>query len=345
MSSEPTSVLTFQDLIIEVARRIGVAFYGDDGDEVVQVPVDAHDLAECKRHVNNAIRMILNDAPALNGWRFTRPTASVVIWGTVATDDDNKVSSLGYDPLTDKTTLQAESDSFYDSMEEKSIVLTGVDTFTITDYLSATQIKVAGDATAAGVSGVTWSLTADGNYTLPRSFGGQVVGVPTYESDTNQGVSLNWTDEAVIRKWRENITDETGDPYLLAIRPMATGTPRRRWELMAYPQPDEVMTVEFPYHLHFDRMVDMDEVPPLPFVHDETVKAACLAVAEKDVEGVPGADWDYYTNSCLPNSYRVDAMAAPKRLGYFGNPSSPAGSPIKFFRKYVYQRPSVSVNT
>jgi len=345
MSSEPTSVLTFQDLIIEVARRIGVADYGEDGTEEVQVPVDAHDLAECKRHVNNAIRMVLNDAPAPNGWRFTRPTASVVIWGTIGTDSDNKVTSLGYDPATDKTTLQTSDDSFYESMEEKSLVLTGVDTFTVTDYVNAKKVKVRGDATGAGTAGVTWSITADGNYTLPRSFGGQVIGVPTYTADTNQGVSLQWSDESVIRKWRENITDETGDPYLLAIRPMATSVSRRRrWEMMAYPKPDEVMTVEFPYHLHFDRLVDLDEVPPLPFAHDETVKAACLAVAEKDVEGAPGADWNYYENSCLPNSYRVDAMAAPKRLGYFGNPEAPTDAPIKFFRKHIYQRPNVSVN-
>lgn len=345
MGNEPTSVLTFEDLIIEASRRIGVSYYGPDGDGEIQVPIDAHDLSECKRHVNNAIRMILNDAPSPNGWRFMRPVASVVIWGDLAVDSSNLITSQGYVQGTGKTTLQVSSDSFYESMEEKSIVLTGVGTFTITDYVSATQIKVSGDASGAGASGVTWSITADGNFTLPRTFGGQVLGVPTYASDTNQGVSLNWTDESVIRRWRENITDETGDPYLLACRPMATGTPRRRWELVVYPKPDEVMTVEFPFHLHFDKMVDLDEVPPLPFSHDETVKAACLAVVEKDVEGVPGADWDYYKNTCLPNSYRIDAMAAPKRLGYFGNPQATTGSPIKFFRNYVYQRPDVTVNT
>jgi hypothetical protein len=47
----------------------------------------------------------------------------------------------------------------------------------------------------------------------------------------------------------------------------------------------------------------------------------------------------------LPQSQRVDAMSAPKALGYFGNPNAnnskwPA---IKTFRDFWYQRPTVPV--
>jgi hypothetical protein len=345
MPSEPTSVLTFRDLILDVARKLGYAYYGENGDEAIQIPQDGHDLDECKRIVNKGIRMFLADAPQPNGWRWTRPTASVTIWGTVATDSDNLVASGGYTPGTNKTELNASSDSFYESMEEKTITLTGVGSFTITDYVSAQQIRVSGDATGASF-GVTWSITADGNYTLPRTFSGMYTGDITYTADTNQGVSLDWTDEAVIRQWRENVTDETGDPFWAAIRPMTSGTPRRRWELMVYPMPDEVMTVEFPFLLHFDSLVDLDEVHPAPFSHDEAVRAACLAAAERDSEDVPGPDYEYYRRVCLPNSYRIDAQSAPRKLGYFGNPSQGGGlSAIKFFNNHVRQRPNVTFNT
>lgn len=345
--SEPTSTLTFQDLIIELARKIGIAYYGEDGDDIASVPIDKHDLNECKRHVNNAIRMFLADAPKPNGWRFSRPIASVTVWGTIDTDDDNPVVSLGYNQTTNKTTLQSTDDSFYATMELKSIVLTGVGTYTITNYVDATTIKVEGDASAAGTAGVTWSITADGNYTLPSDFAGEYIGAIHFAASTNTGTHLTWSDDSTIRSWRADVTSETGDPFLAAIRPKSTGTPHRRWELMLYPHPDEVVILEFPYTLYFDKLVDLDDVvPSIPFAHDDTLKAACLAIVERDVEEVLGVNWDYYTNQALPNSYRIDSMSAPKRLGYFGNPSPVSGSQaISTFRNTFYQRPTVTFNT
>lgn len=341
--AEPTSTLTFDDLILEVARRIGVAYYGASGDGAAQIPVDAHDLAECKRHVNNAIRMFLADAPP-NGWRWSRPIAEVVIWNTVSGSSTNTVSGGAYDSGNDQTTLTAVSASFYPTMEWKSVVVDGT-TYTIEEYVSSTQIKVSGDASAVSAED-DWSITADNAYTLPATFGGEFLGDITYAADTNQGVSIEWVSEGRIRQWLEDITDESGDPYWAAVRPMAgTQSPRRRWELLVYPRPDEVMTLVFPYTLHFDSLVSGTEVPPAPFSHDETVKAACLAVAEKDVEGAGGVDWNYYRSVCLPNSYRIDSLSAPKRLGYFGDPGVRRGpNSIGDFRGNFYQRPTVSYN-
>ena len=134
---------------------------------------------------------------------------------------------------------------------------------------------------------------------------------------------------------------------LAAIRIMSsTFDTRRRWELMVYPTPEEARVVQFKYDLHFDKMVDFSEVPPVPFSHDETIKAACLAVAEKDVEDVQGGAWDYYKSSCLPNSYRVNSRSAPRALGYFGNPQAygSGGSRIRAFRNGMYDRPAVTFN-
>jgi hypothetical protein len=342
MANEPTSTLSFGDLIIEFARRAGFAYYGDAGDEVAQIPIDDHDLDECKRNVNNALRMFFGDAPT-EGWRFQQAVASVDIWGDIDLDSTNLATSGGYNTTENLTTLNVTTAAFYETMEGHPIVLTGVGTFTIKTYVSGTQVKVTGDASGAGTAGVTFSMTSTGDFTLPRTFAGQYTGIITYESDTNQGVSVDWVSEATVRRWRENITDETGDPFWAAIRIMnSTFDGRRRWELVLYPQPDEVMTVEFPYDLHFDSLVDTSEYPPVPFSHDETIRAAVLAIYEKDVENALGSDWEYYQRQ-IQNSYRINSRSAPRKLGYFGNPAPVGGSAsIKFFRNKIYDRPTIT---
>jgi len=166
-------------------------------------------------------------------------------------------------------------------------------------------------------------------------------GVISYAAQTNRGIGIEWCDESVIRMWRADVTDETGDPFFAATRIMSTNTePRRRWELCVYPMPDEVMVVEFPFTLHFDKLIDFDEYPPAPFAHDETIKAACLATAEKEIEDtVDGPDNRHYVK-CLAQSYRADNMSAPRKLV----PSTVTPPSIQRFRESIYQRPTVTFN-
>lgn len=77
--SEPTGGLTFEDLVIRVAEYLGVASYGVNGDGAAAVPTDAHDLALCKRLVNDGIRMFIADN---SKWRWTRKLFSLDITNT-----------------------------------------------------------------------------------------------------------------------------------------------------------------------------------------------------------------------------------------------------------------------
>ncbi len=335
--AEPTSALTFSDLILEVAIKLGLAYHGADGTETDQIPTDTRDLDLCKRIVNNGIRMFIHDAPQPNGWRWLRPVASVTLWSDIAADTGNPILTAVHSGGI--TTLTVGEDSFFESMELKDITITTVGTFTITEFVSATSIKVSGDASAAHGTSKTWTMTDDGNYTLPLTFSGHFVGHIAYASGTNRGIGIEWCDESVIRMWRADVTDENGDPWLAAVRVMDTGSPRRRWELIVYPMLDEDMVVEFPFMLHFNELTSLTEVHPAPFSHDETVKAACLAVAEKEVEDAYGPDWTYYRESALPQSHRIDAMNAPRKLVTDGRLGS-----IQHFRTSVYQRPVVNFN-
>jgi hypothetical protein len=282
--------------------------------------------------------MFISDAPKPNGWRWLKPVASLVLWPSVDVDAANVVTAAPY--VAPTTTITVTSAAFYPSMELKTITIGGTD-FTIASYISATSVTVTGDAHTH--VGDTFAIAADGNYTLPADFGGQFTGHPTFSAGTNRGSSIEYTDESVIRELRANVTASTGTPYLMAVRVMSVGSPRRRWEAMFYSTPAEVLTVQFPYTLHFQSLVATTETSPAPFGHDEAIKAACRAVAEKDVEDSMGMEWNYYRNIALPNSYLVDAQSAPKQLGYFGNGR---GTPMSIhaWRDGIYQRPTVTVN-
>lgn len=340
--SEPTSAMTFRDLIVEVAHKLGTAHYGADGREEPQPPEDGHDLAEAKRIVNSGVRMFIADGPPPNGWRWLRPTSAFALWKTVHPDPDNILTPGLYDSDTDSTVMVAQKDTFFETMEERTIEIEdGGGEWTIRSVNSATEISVRGDATI--VVPAKFKIESNANYTLPRDFGGQYLGGITFEANTQRGVPIDWTDEVTIRRWRENVTKETGTPFWAAIRLMSKGKPRRRWELMTYPDPDELFIVEFPYVLHFDKMVDLDEVPPAPFGHDEAIKAAVRAKAEMEIDDAPKVDFQYYREVALPNSWRVDAQSAPKKLGYFYNPGTFRGeATIQRFRAEMYQRPKVT---
>jgi hypothetical protein len=379
---EPSSALAFSDLIIEVAYKIGCAYYGSDGQGEPQMPVDSHDLILCKRIVNNGIRMFINDAPP-EGWSWSRPIAQVDLWGQIdaVSGSTSYVTSTAYVASTNLTTLSlhvagtvnSSTNVFFPSMELKTIYLggnppttvpgfqnvaststTGVP-FTIVNYLNASTVQVYGQPASStfastGTASTSWSMVADGDYTLPADFSGQYAGAITYVGNTNRGSILQWSSEQVIRGRRQNYNFETGTPYQIAVRLMPTPSlptdyapQRRRWQLMAWRTPNENLHVLFPYVLGFQNLVNDTDTPPSPFAHDEALKAACLAVAEKQVTDSFGLDWNYYKQDALPKSYRIDRLNAPKRLGYFGNPNARANlsSPIETFRDSWYQRPTV----
>lgn len=328
--AEPTSVLTFKDLIIEVSRKMSTAFYGADGDEEIQVPTDPHDLAEAKRMVNNGIRMFLNDAPP-KGWFWTRPVQQFVLWADIAVDSAVTVTGSAYDPATNKSTITATQSSFFATMEEHTLTTTTSGDFTITDYVSATVVKVQGDASA--VAAETFSMTSGGNFTMPVIFAGSVQGDIHFAAGTNRGSVIAWGSESEARIFREDSTSTTGIPAIAAVRPKTTVVGnRRRWELVIWPTPDSDVTVEFPFDLHFDKLVELDEVQPAPLMYDEAVKAACLAIVDKDSENILGSDWNYYTGRALPQAYLINNRAAPKSVGSFNMGSVSRADAIRLFR-------------
>lgn len=340
----PTSAYTFEDLILEVALFLGTAYYGAAGNQAPAIPTDAHDLAEAQRIVNSGIRRFFLDAP-VHGWRFTRPVMQFTAFGPVSESSTRTVTGGVYDSGNDETTLTCTADVFFPGMEYRDLVLATSGTVRMKRYISATQMVVEGDSSA--VSAEQFSIDTQGNYTLPADFAGDLQGPITYARDSNDGVAVQWVDEGKIRRWRENTDSDSGDPWMAAVRPAVDADARaaRRWEILFYPSPREDTVFEFPYHLHFDSLVNNSDTPPTPHHHDETLRLACLAEAEAGQDDRASSHHQQRYERALMQSHRIDARAAPQRLGYNGDPMLGAGIDIQKFRGSIYDRPNVEYNT
>lgn len=268
--AEPTSALSFERLIIKIAREAGMAYYGSGGNERAMVPIDPHDLDLCREVVNDGIRMFINAAPK-TGWRWMRRIMSVTLTATRITGTADAADSTS---LTDAT-LETDYDSDDDLNGYWIYILTGTGAgsyaqitdytasggvVTVADWLDAYGNAGGTDPDAASTFAITPVETVGGNisrYPLAENFGGSPDGPIHYSSETNHSTHIEWCDESTIRAKR-SVTVQTGYPQLAAIRPLeplAGGFgPKRRYELVLDPQPVAADTLEFPYTLYFDEL-------------------------------------------------------------------------------------------
>ena len=370
--------LSYTELVAHLASQLGVAFYGDAGDEVAQAPEDVYTLAMVKNYVNGGFRMLLGDAPP-EGWRFQQPVASVVLWptsagvasgaptfgdpestvtvharmfhdsmlghklkftvtstadgtptytaakGTTVIDVDDAIFSdpfavgqtITFDATSNVYTVNTITDTTTVIVDGDASGEADGDTVTITrDYVieavtSALIVDVTGNASGEA-DGAVVTVVADGNYTLPSTFGGEYLGPITYAAGTNVGGPIAWTSEGRIREYRQNVDSQTGNPTEAAIQKSSTA---RQWKLMVHMIPGEERTVEFPYELYFTAMSATGDLHPAGAHYDETVLAACEGYAEMKGEDKLAGRMQYYKESALPAAHRRNARSAPKRLG------------------------------
>ncbi len=269
--SEPTSALSYYDLILRVAREAGIAYYGSSGSERAMIPVDEHDLDLCKQTVNDGIRMFIADAPP-KGWRWQRRIMSVTLTATRVTGTADAATDATH--LVDLT-LATTYTTTNDLKDWYAYILTGTGagsyakitaynkttgSCTVADWLDAYGNPGGTDPVTDDTFAITPVETVGGDihrYPLAENFGGEVNGEIHYEANTNHAALIEWRDEAYIRS-RRAATVITGYPQFAAIRPLefaAGGTgPKRRWELIVNPDPVAADTLEFPYTLHFDQL-------------------------------------------------------------------------------------------
>ena len=262
MASEPSSALTFYDLLIDIAKQLSVADYDDTRGTII-IPTDQYSFELCKKIVNDGISMFMSDQPE-KGWRWMRRLCPV----TFALTYTGTATGGGATTLVDSGIADTYADDFFVGYDIYIESGTGVgESATVTDYTGSsgtfTFAALSGGSTPDTTSKYSISKSAnaingDGSrYKLPTNFGGTVDGKIRYTKDSNRGNVISWCDEARIRA-RRAVTLNTGYPLLAAILPLdptsESLSATRQWEIIFDPRPNAINTVQFPYTLYFDKM-------------------------------------------------------------------------------------------
>uniref|UniRef100_A0A6M3KYY5 Uncharacterized protein n=1 Tax=viral metagenome TaxID=1070528 RepID=A0A6M3KYY5_9ZZZZ len=252
--AEPTSALSYRELITEVARVAGCAYYGTTGLLPAMPPIDNNAFDEIRGIVNRGIKMFIANAP-INGWKWRHRKMSV----TFAPSFTGTATAGGATSLTDDDIAGDYTDDYFLGFTIGITAGTGIDeTAVITGYTGLTGrfnfTALSGGSTPDTtsqyrISRSTAVVTSDpARYQLDEDFGA-VESQIKYAANSNRGNKIQWCDESTIRALRA-IVVQTGTPKLAAIRPYGT----RRFEMIVDPTPTAADIVEFMYKVIFDKL-------------------------------------------------------------------------------------------
>lgn len=321
--ADPTLTITWPDLMNEVCY-----FLGWGRDYTARTASEQSLLADL---VKSGLSQFYHPPAVRQGagqhqWRFLRPTYTLSLWATVT---GTVSGSAVYDAGTGLSTITATASKFLPSMELKSFTFDDSDvSYDIVTYTSGTVIVVSGDASGE-LAGDTFTVTADGDYTLPANVGG-IEGVVTF-GETESYFQCKTYSEYQIRTARQMVVGGTSQPYAAALRPMATDLTReQRWELMFYPTPGGSYTAYYRPVLRLDKC---DVSYPYPYggeQHRETILESCLAIAERRMNDEQGNHMAAFMR-CLEASVSLDARTTgPQSLGI--NRDNGMGDGVTYFR-------------
>ncbi len=250
--AEPTSALGFHDLILRIAEKAGMAYYGSTGQNKAVVPVDAFNLDKVKRIVNDGFRKFVASSP-VRGWHWQERIAKIAL----SAAESGTATGGGATTLID-TTNRDEADDYFNDWILTITGGTGVGEYaTVTDFDQGTSTLTFVALSGGSTPDTTSIYRVEKVNLLPEDFNGEVDGPITFAASTNRGSNIEWVGEATIRSNRADFIT-TGYTLRTAVRPYqptagVLGT-TRRWELIVDPAPVAADTLEFPYTSHFNNM-------------------------------------------------------------------------------------------
>lgn len=152
-------------------------------------------------------------------------------------------------------------------------------------------------ATIAG----TWQYEQQGDF-------GGIEGDLTYVTTSTSYWKVPITGESVIRDLRAVNPTMTGAPRKAAIRPVAKVAEKgQRFELLFWPTPDAVYTLEFIQIVNPNILTDANPFPYGGPIHAETILESCLAVGEARMDDNPGNHASRFTE-LLAASIELDGQ-------------------------------------
>jgi len=161
------------------------------------------------------------------------------------------------------------------------------------------------------------------DYDLPDDYGGLLDKVYLSSDDTTWS-EIDVTNTARILNYRQGDRSTfTGRPELVAVQVIpSTGETPTRFTLMVWPTPDQEYTLSFPYTSNPYQLSSTAAYPLGGQPHAETLRTACLAAAEQNLNDERGLQYAEFMER-LAASVHFDRQAnGPKSLGYNGDRSS-----------------------
>lgn len=250
--SEPTGVLGFQNILLRVAEKAGMAYYGSDGQGKAVVPVDAYNLDKCKRIVNDGFRLF-DGSPPPQGWHWKERIADISLEATA-----NGTATGGTPTTLIDTTSRDEDDDHFNDWLLTITAGTGIsETAIVTDFDNGTSTLTFTALSGGSTPDTTSIYRIEKINLMPEDFDGQVAGAVTYTAASNHATSLSIVDESTIRRFRANFIS-TGYVTKIAFvpyqPPAGTLNTSRRWEMKTDPAPSVNDVLKVPYISHFNAM-------------------------------------------------------------------------------------------
>lgn len=250
--SEPTGVLGFQNILLRVAEKAGMAYYGSDGQGKAVVPVDVYNLDKCKRIVNDGFRLF-DGSPPPQGWHWKERIADISLEATA-----NGTATGGSSTTLVDTTSRDEDDDHFTDWLLTITAGTGIsETAIITDFDKDTSTLTFTALSGGSTPDITSIYRLEKINLMPEDFDGQVSGAVTYTAASNHATPLSIVDESTIRRFRANFIS-TGYVTKIAFAPYRPQAgvlnASRRWEMLVDPAPSVNDVLKVPYTSHFNAM-------------------------------------------------------------------------------------------
>ena len=351
--AEPTTALTFQDLLLRVAEYYGVASYDSNG--MPYIPTDdAFNLRECKRIVNEGIRMFIARPPRNGKWRWTHRT-HILTFDSTGGGSDNINSDPARYVLPQHFACPAGSIN-YAANSSHGITINWCDIDEITQrrelsvrhgYPMFAAIRPYQPASAPSLaSSRRWEIIFD-----PSPNSNKSVEFPYVVGFDNMQLEGGTTDSATATTLVDTTRTEPNDYFNGWVITIISGTGKGSYATVTdFVQSTGTFTVADwldiegnaggtdPGANSIYAIEPASNLHPAGFMFDEAIRTACLAKCEMEAEDAElGTKYiEYFDSVALPQAHQIDANLAPRKLGKMTNGRR---------QEYIRVRENVNYNT
>lgn len=322
---EPTSALTFYELLLRVAIKTGMAYYGPDGQQKAMVPIDPHNLDVCKRIVNDGFRLFESSQPP-RGWHWKNRVATILFY-----PDGNGPDNIDGDPSrymlpadfggftsgnptyvagTSHNTQISWTDPLFIDRRKQTSVQSG--------YPMFAAVRPYGPSSPPALSSTRrWELVVDPKpvsadtiqfpYTSSFNKMDAETGVATGGSATSLSDSTRGEPNDYFKGWVLTVIAGKGKGESATVTGYTGATGTFTFTALSGGSTPDATSVYY--------VEPVGNIHPAGFQFDFAVEAAVLAKAEQTIEEINEGLTELYYKVHLPQAHAIDGLSRPRTVG------------------------------